>query len=258
LGLYSAPKVGKVIQNPYTGTDNLEVMAEAVNYNRFLVDLVLRASGLQRPALDFGAGVGTFAKALVGHGLQVDCLEPDRTQADALEGFGLRVFRDVESVPAEHYGFVYSLNVLEHIEDDRQALVELHRVLRPGGVLLVYVPAFQCLYSSMDRKVGHVRRYHKSELVEKVTAANFRIDEVRHADSIGFAASLAYRYFGSESGKLDHKSVRLYDRIAFPLSLRLDHIVGRWVGKNLVVVAKKVAPGGGTPLDSRPSQLVRN
>lgn len=226
----------------YTGTDNLEVMADAVNYNRFLVSLVLHANRVRRPMLDFGAGVGTFATALSRHGLSVDCVEPDSAQADAIGQSGLRVFGDITAVPSAGYDFVYSFNVLEHIEDDRLALNELHRVLRTGGLLLLYVPAFQMLYSSMDRKVGHVRRYRRSDLVEKVTSAHFEITKVRYADSIGFAASLAYRLVGSDSGRIDRASVRLYDRFAFPLSLWLDRLLGRWIGKNLLVVARKPGP----------------
>jgi SAM-dependent methyltransferase len=197
-----------VTQNGYTGTDNLEVMAEALNYNRFLIGLVLKANPHGQPMLDFGAGVGTFAKALTERGLQVDCVEPDNAQADAIDRSGLRVFRNTESVPSGHYDFAYSFNVLEHIEDDLHALTELHRILRPDGVLLIYVPAF-------------------------------RIEDVRHADSLGFPASLLFKLFGSDSGQISKRSVLLYDRKLFPLSAALDRLLSPWIGKNLVLIARK-------------------
>jgi hypothetical protein len=94
-------------------------MADALNCNRFLVSLVLQANAAQRPMLGFGAGVGTFARALSQHRLSVDCVEPDSAQADAIARAGFRVSRKIEAVPSESYDFIYSFNLLEDIEDDR-------------------------------------------------------------------------------------------------------------------------------------------
>src|SRR6185312_7274103 len=57
------------------------------------------------------------------------------------------------------------VNVLEHIEDDIGALVDLRELLEPGGRLCVFVPAFEGLYSDFDRRIGHRRRYRRSQLV---------------------------------------------------------------------------------------------
>lgn len=53
---------------------------------------------------------------------------------------------------------LYSLNVLKHTANDSEVARELYRMLKPGGRLLVYVPAFSCLYSAMNRKIGHQHR----------------------------------------------------------------------------------------------------
>jgi ubiquinone/menaquinone biosynthesis C-methylase UbiE len=68
---------------------------------------------------------------------------------------------------------VVSVDVLYHIEDDRAALRELWRVLRPGGVIVVNVPAYRWLWSYHDVAVHSVRRYARSELVEKLDEAGF-------------------------------------------------------------------------------------
>ena len=133
---------------------------------------------------------------------------------------------------------MYTLNVLEHIEDDERALAELRRVMRPGATLVVYVPALPWLFTTMDTRVGHFRRYRRAELVEKLLRAGFTVGSVRYVDSLGVLATLAYRLLGSREGTIDPRSVALYDRFVFPLSRLLDRLFERTGGKNLLVIAR--------------------
>lgn len=229
----------------YSGTDNLEIMAEARNYNAFLAALVMQHIGKKSRVMDFGAGLGTFAAALGRFGIRPVCLEPDPGQAAAIAGKGFEVFRTLEEIPACSIDAVYSLNVLEHIADERKILIELHRRLRPGGVLLVYVPAFPVLYSSMDRKVGHYRRYRLNALADLMEQAGFRVRKARYADSLGFLAALVYKWFGNECGTLDRSALIAFDRYVFPLSRQLDRVFSRFCGKNAWVVATKEQQNAG-------------
>jgi SAM-dependent methyltransferase len=223
----------------YSGIANLEVMEEAVRYNDFLARLVVSVAPPGGRLLDFGAGTGRFAGRVAAQGFDVVCVEPDRRLRGELERKGLRATADLAGVPSGSIDAVYSLNVLEHIEDDAAALEGLRRVLKPGGRLLLYVPAFMMLYSAMDRRVGHVRRYRKQPLARLVRNAGFTVEEVRYADSLGFAASIALKLFGSRSGDLSPGTVRFYDRWLFPLSRALDRILSPVVGKNLVLRATR-------------------
>lgn len=231
----------------YTGTDNLEVMAEAVNYNAFLHAQVAAHAHAGDRALDFGAGIGTFALEFARRGGDVACLEPDAAQAARLEGLGLLVFRDLDDVADASLDYVYTLNVLEHIDDDAAAMRALAAKLRPGGRLFVYVPAFPVLYSSMDRKVGHVRRYRREGLGALVATAGLRDVRARYVDSLGFLAALAFKWLGNERGDIDRRALRLYDRFVFPPSRALDRLVGRWFGKNVLLTARKPRPGDDPP-----------
>ena len=223
----------------YTGTDNLEVMRDAVNYNRWLVDLVARRARREDRLLDFGAGVGTFAIALSELGFRVECVEPDSAQRGAIAAHGLAAHADLAAIGDGAIDFAYTFNVLEHIEDDRGALAAVARKVRGGGTLLVYVPAFDVLYTSMDHKVGHLRRYRKRDLCEKVRAAGFDVGEAGYVDSLGFFATLAYRAFGSGEGDIDRKALRMYDRFVFPASRAIDAVARHVVGKNVLVVARR-------------------
>jgi SAM-dependent methyltransferase len=225
--------------NPYEGTDNLEVMAEARNYNAFLVDLVLAHRGDARTAIDFGAGIGTFARMVCDRGVDVLCIEPDAAQCALLRRLGLAAESDLGALPDATQRYIYSLNVLEHIEDDSRALRQIAQKLAPGGRLLVYVPAFDLLFSSMDRKVGHHRRYRRAQLVALVQQTGLEVIAARYVDFFGFLATLVYKMLGSGKGDIDRRSVIAFDRFLFPLSRCCDRVLGGFVGKNLYVVARK-------------------
>src|SRR5688572_26244521 len=148
----------------YSGVDNLEIMQEAQNYNRYLLNLVRRHAPDGARTLDFGAGNGQFAIPVAALGYAVMAVEPDRALRDSLNGRGIRTVAGCEDLADESLDYVYTLNVLEHIGDDVGALRLVRTKLVTGGRLLAYVPAFPVLYSSMDHKVGHVRRSHQETL----------------------------------------------------------------------------------------------
>jgi SAM-dependent methyltransferase len=222
----------------YTGADNLEVMKEAVNYNRYLLDLIRKHAGAAQKVMDFGAGSGTFAVPTAAAGFDLTAVELDDTLRAQLSTRGLRVAASTAELPDGSIDYAYTLNVLEHISDDVEALRQLRAKLAPGAKLLVYVPAFQVLYTSMDRKVGHIRRYTRGALVRSVTAAGFEIERVEYADSIGFFATLAFRLTDRGSGDINLRLLKIYDRLVFPLSRALDLLTHRWFGKNLALVAR--------------------
>jgi SAM-dependent methyltransferase len=232
--------------NLYSGIDNLEVLADAVNYNRFLADAVVRASHGAGTALDFGAGEGTISTATRERGLSVTCIESDPRLRERLRERGFEVHAALGEVVDESQEYIYSLNVLEHIEDDENALAELCSKLRPGGRLFLYVPAHRILFSSMDRKIGHHRRYGRRGLVRIARDAGFVVERAEYADSWGFFATLLYKLAGSREGDLSAASVRFYDSFVFPVSRMMDRIgMSRLFGKNLMVLLRRPPTGIG-------------
>lgn len=224
----------------YSGRDNLDVMAEAHHYNRYLTNLIVYGFDRgQGPLVDFGAGGGTFAVQVAQAGFDVSCVETDPVLSDMLRRKGLRVDSALDAVPDASLAGIYSLNVLEHIEDDDAILSLWHRKLAPGGRLLVYVPAFAILFSSMDRKVGHHRRYRKPGLAGQIERAGFELDTVRYADSLGFFAALLYRLTDGGKGDVNPRMLRIYDRWVFPVSRLLDLVFGHSFGKNVYARAVK-------------------
>ena len=222
----------------YSGVENLEAMKEAQNYNRFLLDLV-RRNLVGDDILDFGAGAGTFALPFSTTNAVVICVEPDPDLRNALSAAGLTVYSGLQAIPSSSVDCAYSLNVLEHIEDDRAALDALYDRIRPGGKIIIYVPAFNLLFSDMDRLVGHHRRYRRKDLVAKMRDASFQIDTATYVDSLGFFLALVYRCIGNKTGVISPGSVKIYDRFLFPISRILDRIMLGSFGKNLLVVGTR-------------------
>jgi SAM-dependent methyltransferase len=229
----------------YHGIDNLEVLDDAVRYCRFLVDSVVRAGRGCRTALDFGAGTGSLSAMTRARGMQVACVELDPRLRAMLQERGFQVYADIASLADRSQEYIYSLNVLEHIEDDEATLSALFSKLKPEGRLFLYVPALQILFSSMDRKIGHYRRYHREGLLTIVRRAGFVVERAEYADSMGVLATLLYKAMGSRKGDVSRTPLRIYDRVVFPVSRVLDRLgCSRLFGKNLLVVARRPAGDG--------------
>jgi len=223
----------------YQGTENLEVMEKAVRYNAFLTRLINRHAPKQGTIIDFGAGVGTFSRLIHNPERSVVCIEPDHSQAARLSEVGFETHHNCSEIPDHHCDFIYSLNVVEHIEDDNAAIQDMFRVLKPGGHALIYVPAMQILYSALDKKVGHFRRYNIEQISMLLDQNGFVIKEAKYADSLGFFATLAYKLVGNKTGDLDLKTLILYDQLIFPFSRILDRITHQFFGKNVFIFAVK-------------------
>jgi SAM-dependent methyltransferase len=146
---------------------------------RLLLDLLLSA----RPGpevLDAGAGQGTLSLKLAELGFEVTSTDAAAAAVEVLQQrVGERVVRaDLTSLPFEDESFDAAVlgEVLEHIEDDRAALAEISRVLRPRGVLALSVPANPKLFGPSDEWAGHVRRYTRPALLEACSAAGFTVN----------------------------------------------------------------------------------
>jgi SAM-dependent methyltransferase len=223
----------------YTGVENLEVMQEAKNYNRYLLNLVRAHAPPGGRMIDFGAGGGTFALPMAAAGFDVTAVEPDNLLRGRLQDRKLKVAADVSNLADQSFAYVYTLNVLEHIEDDVGALRQLQAKLILGGRMLIYVPALPILYTSMDAKVGHVRRYTRATLLTSVRAAGFDVERVKYVDSIGFVATLLFKMTNNQDGNVNRTALKAYDRFVFPISRAVDLLARRWFGKNLLLIARK-------------------
>ena len=142
-------------------------------------------------ALDIGTSTGTNLRMLRDLGFAdvegLDLSEEAIRYCDE-KGLGPVHKGDICAMPFADSSFdlVLATDVIEHVEDDAQALSEAARVLEPGGTAIISVPAFQTLYGLQDRVAQHRRRYLKRDLVAKVRTAGFEISDVYYFNYLLF------------------------------------------------------------------------
>jgi SAM-dependent methyltransferase len=157
-------------------------------------DCLRKSRALQRQALlvDCGAGTGRFVREAraVCEAIAVD--DHEESLAIARRQLGEAAVRRGSCVALpftdDAADIVTALDVIEHVEADADAVQEMTRILKPGGVMVVTVPAFQALWSNWDVVLHHFRRYRRSRLRALLSSAGM---EVQRCDYINVAASPA-------------------------------------------------------------------
>jgi 2-polyprenyl-3-methyl-5-hydroxy-6-metoxy-1,4-benzoquinol methylase len=199
--------------------------------------------------LEVGAGIGTITRKLVDRypELSIVALEPAENVFADLESYAALTPRvtarrqTLAEYGPDQAGFdaVLYLNVLEHIADDAQELRLAARMLRPGGALLVFGPALEWLYSELDYRAGHYRRYSLRRLRALASAAGFKAVSARYFDVLGVLPYLVV-YRLSRHDDIAGSTLWGYDRAVVPLSRLLQRAVPRPpLGKNVLLVAVK-------------------
>lgn len=147
--------------------------------------LVLRESAVYDVSRDWpagkfvemGAGMGYMASLFAERGFNGTCHDLSDTSRSIMrrsfekETSAIRVVDSIEELPDAEFEYLFAFEVLEHIEKDFEVFRGWLRVLRPGGKILVSVPAHAAKYGRSDELVGHVRRYEKKQLQDLLAQA---------------------------------------------------------------------------------------
>ncbi|WP_307849612.1 class I SAM-dependent methyltransferase [Qaidamihabitans albus] len=198
-----------------------------------------------RSVLEVGAGLGEFADGFTGADRYVATdVDPGAVQsmkerfADRHEIEVQQFDIDGQSTLAEPVDTLIAINVLEHIEDDTDALRRLSDSIRPGGNIVLFVPGYQQLYGEFDRKVGHFRRYTPGTVTEAAEAAGLSVRLARPVNFLGaFAWWAAVRKGGA--GAPNRKLVAIYDRLVVPVTKAVEKVVRVPFGQSVLCVARK-------------------
>jgi SAM-dependent methyltransferase len=226
----------------YQGQD-LEALAHIPNYQRWILGHF--QPHLHGRVLEIGAGIGTFAEKYLDSVDDAVLLEPAANLGARLrERFSGRarvkvLVERLERADLQDRSFdaILVINVLEHVDEDAAMLRRIFALLKEGGRLLLFVPAIQLLYGTLDELVGHRRRYHKSGLKQLVEASGFVVEDLRYFDALGMMPWLvAGRVLRQR--RFDERAARLYDSVAVPLGALVERVVAPPLGKNLLCVAQ--------------------
>ena len=191
---------------------------------RLLLDLFLAADPGPR-ILNVGAGQGSFTELLEARGYEVVSTDLSASAVAVLKsrvrGNVLQADLTDLPLPDRAFGGVVAGEVLEHIEAEGRALSEAARVLRPGGTLVLSVPAHPAWFGASDRWAGHVRRYTNAALTSAIGDAGPVLDRLR---PWGFPMSALY-----------HRAI--YDKRAANLAVdgREHRVVKRLLGAALAI-----------------------
>jgi SAM-dependent methyltransferase len=159
---------------------------------RRITDTIL-AESLQdkgRMILDAGCGTGFnlihFERA--GHSAYGFDLAPEAVAAVKRRGLGKMARASITEIPfaSDIFELAYSFEVIDEVPDNDRAIAELHRVLKPGGRLLLRLPAFEWLRSSHDEDIGTLHRFTLGEIEDKLQRAGFTVLRSTYANCVLF------------------------------------------------------------------------
>jgi SAM-dependent methyltransferase len=140
-------------------------------------------------SLDIGCGYGGMIKELDRYGPAYGLdIFPEALESCHRRGMTRLLLSSAYSLPAPDASFdvLSYFDCIEHLDDDLAALQESHRVVRPGGHVVVTVPAYNFLYANNDRVVHHKRRYTVRELRAKLEQAGFRVQKATYINTFLF------------------------------------------------------------------------
>ncbi|MCE9557210.1 MAG: class I SAM-dependent methyltransferase [Planctomycetes bacterium] len=231
-----------VLPYQYVGTE-LDLFAQATHWKAYLRRQIVPHLG--RSVLEVGAGIGGTTRVLFDASVQQWlALEPDFELADryrqAVENGNLpdrcqiRVGVTQDLQDAGPFDSVLYIDVLEHIEHDRDELTRAAQLLAPGGKLIVLAPAHHFLFCAFDRAVGHYRRYNRRGL-KNLSPPGCSLRRLAYLDSAGLLASLGNKLV-LRSSMPTLGQIAFWDRMLVPASTWLDPLLGYQVGKSVLAV----------------------
>ncbi len=224
-------------------SDVLEDLVEARNYRRWMVDLALPYLG--DDPLEVGGGLGHYAAEWAAAGLSR--FTTSEADAGRLEVLRHRFEHDpvvrvrelaVPIAETAAHSAVVACNVLEHIPDDAAALRAFAGLVRPGGAVVVLVPAFPSAMSQFDLAIGHQRRYRRATLRRAAEDAGLVVEVLHHVNLPGLLAwYLVVKLLRGrpKAGLL----LTVYDRGVVPWLRRVEARRRPPFGQSLFLVARR-------------------
>jgi SAM-dependent methyltransferase len=217
-----------------------------VRYNRWMFERLRRWIG--GSVLEIGSGIGNLSAFLVERERLVltDTREEylSRLRQRFADRSNVGVARlylpdDDRAVAGQRFDTVICLNVLEHVDDDISALQAIRRLLGPGGRLVLLVPALQALYGTIDRALGHHRRYNRAGLADLLRATGFKLAHIEYFNLAGIPGWWwAGRVLRRDT--IPGGSLKLYDALV-PL-FRLERFIPWRVGQSLIAIGERGGP----------------
>lgn len=235
--------------NDVYGYSTLESISGADKFNRWMYETI-------RPfckgrILEIGGGIGNISQCFLAEGKELVVTELQEEYCDIIRNrfTGNVTLKEVITLDIVDPDFetkylpffgtfdtVFALNVVEHIANDRKAIGNCKKLLKPGGNLIILVPAFQSLFNHFDTALGHFRRYTAKTLLPVFEANQLPVVHRQYFNLIGMAGWWV-------SGSLLRKKVipegqmKLYNFFV-PVFRIIDRISNKWLGLSVIMVGR--------------------
>lgn len=225
-------------------TQVLESMADAPRYRSWLLSMAWPYLG--DDPIELGSGLGDYAQGWLDLGQpRITVTEADPARLALLgQRFAADARVSVRRIDLDapgagtHSSFV-SFNVLEHLPDDVAALRAARALVRPGGYVFSFVPAFPIAMSDFDRQIGHVRRYRAASMTKVLVSAGLRPVEVTYVNAPGLLAwILGMRLLRMNPG--DGPFMKIWDRTVVPVVRAVEQRIRMPFGQSVVAVGRVV------------------
>ncbi|KKR03860.1 MAG: Methyltransferase type 11 [Parcubacteria group bacterium GW2011_GWC2_39_14] len=197
----------------------------------------------EQTLLDIGCGMGGNAELLQNFG-ETTGLDPQKQAVETCsKKYDHVILGTVYNIPKEKkFNAITLLDVLEHITDDQETLNTIYEQTKPGGIVLITVPAFPFLWSNHDVLLHHKRRYTKTELKQKTKQAGFEILTISHFMFTTFPFFLIFRLCGRVWRKL--AKIQTYFDPIFLLPRPLNSFLIKIINLEGKIIKHKPLPFG--------------
>jgi SAM-dependent methyltransferase len=245
----SRPTEASTAPRPHAvGKQTLDVFADTPRINAWMYSKFSAHVG--GTVLEVGSGVGNMSRLLVRDAERIvltdiedsylACLREAFANDRRVEVTRFELGTDPPpSVSKHRYDAILAINVIEHVQDDLGALRTLASLLKPGGHLLVYVPACSFAFGTLDQELAHFRRYSARGLADVLTRAGLLAGPVRY---MNFPGLLGWIWNGRvrRARALDRSNVLAFENIVGWIA-RFEKLVPPAIGLGVTCCARKPA-----------------
>ena len=193
--------------------------------------------------LEVGAGIGSFTNNYMSMIEDITLSEVDKDNFEIIKNkfknHKIDITRKTTNEINTKFGTIMYLNVLEHIEKDKEEIKTAISRLNSKGHLIILVPAHNRLYSKFDEAVGHFKRY-EINFFKNLSLENCKIKKVIYLDAMGYFLYYLNKIFFSKETYPSKLKIFIWDKIFTPLTFILDKLLLNKFGKNILYIVKKL------------------
>ena len=227
------------------GEEILNAISEAKSFNKWMYSQLEPYAS--HKTLEIGSGIGNISQFLIENNKDLVLSDLRVQYIISLEQKfpNNRVIQlnlvdyNFEEKYKDHlnkYDLVFALNVIEHIEDDKLAMENINKLLKPGGFSFILVPSYQFLFNHLDKSLEHFRRYNKKKLMA-IMPKDFKTINTYYFNFVGiFGWFLTGTILGKKT--IPKSNMRLYNKLV-PLFKIIDAVLLNKVGLSVINISQK-------------------